>query len=61
LENRESKDDKVFGEIWKIVETKVRETQIVKVKGEGIERKRKKRKKKPKKKRTIEIKNVAKE
>ena len=39
----------MFGEIWKIVETKVRETQILKVKGEEIERRRKKREKKAKK------------
>jgi len=43
LENRGSKDDKVFEEIWKIVETKAREIQVAKAKRERERRRRRRR------------------
>ena len=73
MEDRQSKNDKISWEVWKVIETKAKEVGIIKAKGRGEEKgekkrirrertkKGKKKKSKSKKRKIIEVKRVVKE
>jgi len=61
LENRRSEDVKMFGRMWKVVETKAGKTGVAKAERRREKVKEEKKKKKSKETKTMDVKKVVEE